>query len=279
MNKTTAVLVAVIVALAASFAWYAARHPAAAPAEVPSEASVPTAGTGAAPESAGPRSLQADLDTTGVAKLGLDVGVGEVHVTASPDDRLHVVVTLRQKEREFLWFFHWMSQGSTRSIAGAKLKEERQGDRLNLSLDYPHLGDQDDIKQEWEVQAPARLALDADMKVGELSIKGLAGGVTARLDVGELSIDAPKGAIDGIVNVGEIRAKSGSAVHGKISLSSTIGEALLYINGEQSGYHMHGGLGNSVRVDGAGPDAMNLSVNVGEASLRITPADGSKDHA
>ena len=277
MNKTNAVLVAIIVVLAASFAWYAARHP--VPAQAPSETSVPAAATGTAPLPAGPRSLQADLDTAGVAKLRLEVGVGEVHVTPSPDDKLHVVVTLRQKEREFMWFFHWMSQGSSRSIAGAKLKQERQGDRLDLSLDYPRAEDQDDVKQEWEVQAPARLALDADMKVGELTIKGLAGGVTARLDVGELSVDAPKGAIEGTVNVGEIRAKSGSNAHGKISLSSTIGEAVLYINGEQSGYHEHGGLGNSVRVDGAGPDTMNLSVNVGEASLRITPADGSKDHA
>lgn len=274
MNKTTAALVAVIVVLAASFAWYVARHPAAAP-PAPAE-SVYAPAQGPAPL-AGPRTLTADIATAGLARLALKVGVGEVHVTPSADDKLHVQVTLRQKEREFMWFFHWASQGTAQDIAAAALKQQQQDKQLSLSLDYPSGQNPDDLKQEWDVQVPARLALDADMKVGELTIEGVAGGVAAKLNVGELSIDTPKGSISADVNVGEIRAKSGTARHGKIDLSSNIGETVVTIAGKNAGSHEHGGLGNSVDLDGDGPDTMHLSINIGEASLRITPPESAAD--
>ncbi|MGE5625372.1 MAG: hypothetical protein ACM3ZT_07480 [Bacillota bacterium] len=270
MSKTNLALLAVILALAGSFAWYASKHPAGA------QIGVPASTTGSAPETADvmPRTLSADVDGAGLTKLALDVGVGEMHVNPSPDAEIHVRVTLRPKEQEFLWFFHWMSQGTAHGIAAASLRQEKQDGKLSLSLDYPRTGNQDNVKQEWDVQMPAKLALDASLKVGELTIEGVAGGVAAQVNVGELSIDTPKGPIEGEVNVGEIRAKSQSSEHGKISLSSNIGETVLYIGGKQSGYHEHGGLGNTVTADGDGPDGMHLGVNVGEASLRINPADG-----
>jgi hypothetical protein len=277
MNKTNAVLVAVIVVLVVAFAAYVSKHPDTSP-EAGSTQTV-SASTGNAPEAAEPRTLNADLDAAGVDKLALDVGVGEVHVNPSPDGKVHVQVTLRPKEQEFMWFFHWRSEGTARGIATASINQERSGERLSLSLNYPRGADQENLKQEWDVLVPVRLTLDANLKVGELTISGVAGGVTARLDVGELSIDAPQGAIDGQVNVGEIRAKSGSVRHGKIDLSSTIGEAVVYINGEQSGFHEHGGLGNRVTLDGTGPDSMRLAVNVGEASLHVAPDEGKdKEH-
>jgi hypothetical protein len=274
MNKTNAVLVAVIVILVAAFAVYVSKHPATSP-EAGSTQAV-SASTANAPEAAEPRTLNADLEALGVDKLALDVGVGEVRVNPSPDGKIHVQVTLRPKEQEFMWFFHWRSEGTARGIAAASINQERSGERLSLSLNYPRGADQQNLKQEWDVQVPVRLALDANLKVGELSINGVEGGVTARLDVGELSIDAPQGAIDGQVNVGEIRAKSGSDRYGKIDLSSTIGEAVVYINGEQSGFHEHGGLGNRVTLDGTGPDTLQLKVNIGEVALHLTPDDAAR---
>jgi hypothetical protein len=222
------------------------------------------------------RSLTADIPAAALKKLQMHVGVGEVHVKASADDKVHVQVTLKQNEREFLWFFHWMSTGTAKDIAGAAIQQQLEGDTLTLGLNYKGDSDSNDLKQEWEVQLPVRLALNTDMKVGELTIKDVAGGVDAALNVGELTIDVPRGHLKGDVNVGEIRAKSGSADHGRINVSSSIGEAVIYINGSQSGYHDHGGLGNSVSVDGKGHDDMSLSVNIGEASLRIQPPDTAK---
>lgn len=270
MNKTTAVLLAVIVVLAAAFAWYAAEHPASTPAAgtpsaVPSAASVPAA-AGAGPIE---RTLSAEIPAAGVKALKLHVGVGEVHISASSDDKVHVQVTLRQKEQEFLWFFHWVSKGTAADIAAAAISQDQEGDTLSLGLNYRGNTDSDQLKQEWELQLPARLALDADMKVGELDIKDVAGGVDAVLNVGELSIEVPRGSLKAQVNVGEIRARTASGDYGKIKLSSSIGEALLTVNGTHGGYHDHGGLGNSVTAEGKGHEDMDLSVNVGEVSLRI----------
>jgi len=224
------------------------------------------------------RTLSTEVPAAAIKQLKLHIGVGEVHVSASGDDKVHVQVTLRQKEQEFLWFFHWMSRGTATDIAAASISQRQEGDSLSLGLNYKGNTDSDELKQEWEVQLPARLALDTDMKVGELSIKDVAGGVDAALNVGELSIEVPRGAMKAQVNVGEIRARSGSAEYGRIKLSSTIGEALLTINGEHSGSHDHGGLGNSVSVDGKGHEDMDLSVNVGEVSLRIeSQGNGKQD--
>jgi hypothetical protein len=222
------------------------------------------------------RTLTADFPAAALKKLVLHVGVGEVHVKASDDDKVHMQVTLKQKERESLWFFHWMSAGTAEDIASAAIKQQVQGDTLSLGLNYKGDSDSNDLKQEWEVQLPAHLALDTDMKVGELTIKDVAGGVDASLNVGELTIDVPRGHLKGDVNVGEIRAKSGSVDYGSIRLSSSIGEAVIYIKGSQSGYHDHSGLGNTVSVDGKGHDDMSLSVNIGEASLRIQAPDDAK---
>lgn len=224
------------------------------------------------------RTLNADISAAGLKDLKLHVGVGEVHVSASNDDRVHVQVTLRQKEQEFLWFFHWVSKGTAADIAAAAITQDREGGSLSVSLNYKGKSDSDELKQEWELQVPARLALETDMKVGELNIRDVAGGVDATLNVGELDVEVPHGAMHADVNVGEIRARSGSSDYGKINLSSSIGEAVLTINGTRGGYHDHGGLGNSVSVDGKGREDIHLSVNVGEVSLHIeSPNGGTQD--
>jgi hypothetical protein len=225
------------------------------------------------------RTLNAEIPAAALKKLTLHVGVGEVHVDTSGDDKVHVRVTLRQKEQEALWFFHWMSSGTAEDIASASIQQRVQGSELTIGLNYR--GDQgsDDLKQEWEVQVPAHFTLDTDMKVGELNVADVAGGVEATLNVGELSIDVPRGAIRADVNVGEIRAKSGDADYGDVHLSSTIGEAVVYLNGAHMGIHDHSGLGNDVSFTGKGHDEMHLSVNIGEASLRITTPDAPKDGA
>ncbi|HEY1991110.1 MAG TPA: hypothetical protein VGH71_01525 [Gammaproteobacteria bacterium] len=227
------------------------------------------------PASSMPRTLKADVVSAGVSSVALEVGVGELHVTASGDDKVHVQVTLRHKQRQFMWFFHWMDGGSADQIAAAAIQQKSSGDRLTLSLSYPHSGN-DDMKQEWDVQLPARLRLDAAMEVGDLGVEGVAGGVTAKLNVGEVSIDVPQGSIDASVDVGEIRAKSATARHGKIQLATNIGDAVLVMQGSESGYHDHGGLGTRVSLDGSGPDAMQLKVNIGDVSLHVTPVDA--DH-
>src|ERR1700733_6093408 len=131
MNKTTAVLVAIIIVLVGSFAWYAAKHPDRGP------GMHDEADRGALDDDSrrvGPRTLSADIPTTGLDTLALQVGVGEVRITASADDAVHAEGTLRPKERKFLGFLHW-SAGTGRDIAAASIHQDRGDKRLTLSLD------------------------------------------------------------------------------------------------------------------------------------------------
>lgn len=219
------------------------------------------------------RTLNADIPAAGINKLAIAVGVGELRVTPSTDDAVHVQVVLRQKSREFLWFFHWQSSSTAREIQAAQITRQKQGDRLMLSLSEPKNLDNDDVKQKWSVRVPARLAVGINMKVGQATVTGIAGGVQADLNVGEIDLDTPRGPMSADVNVGQIRAESGSAQHGNITLSSTIGEAALYVNGKRvGGAGGHSGLGRSINFGGSGPDNMKLSVNVGEVDLRVESA-------
>ena len=271
MNKTVLALVTVILVLGASFAWYASEHP------PRSGGRDSEGGAEREQQSFSPRTLQADIPTTGLSKVAFELGVGEVHVTGSNDDQVHLRVTIREKSEErFLWFVHLRNHANARSIADAAIAQQVHDGVLHLSLSYPDSDEDSNFKQDWDLEVPARLALDARMKVGDLVIGDVAKGVDAHLDVGELALDVPGGPLHAEVNVGEIRAKSGSAAHGRIDLSSKIGDASLFMSGGETGSHERGGLGNHVTLDGKGADEVSLSINIGEVSLHLDPRDAGK---
>ena len=216
------------------------------------------------------RTLTADIPATGINTLAVTAGVGELQVTPSGDDTVHVSVRLEQKSREFLWFFHWQSNATMQAIQSAQIIEQRNAGQLSLSLGTTAKLDTNQVKQHWMLQIPARLALSIGMKVGQVNVSGITGGVRTNLNVGEINLDTPRGPLSASVNVGQISATSGSTQLGPIDLSSDIGEAALFQGGKlvrDSG--RHSGLGRSIHVTGNGPDRMHLSVNVGEVDLRL----------
>jgi hypothetical protein len=227
---------------------------------------------------AGTRTLTAEIPANGMLTLAVTAGVGELHVTPSGDDTVHVSVRLEQKSREFLWFFHWQSNATARAIQAAEIVQQRSGDRLRLSLGSAGKLDTDQVKQYWTLQIPARLALAIDMKVGQITVNGVTGGIRVNLNVGEITLDAPRGPLSAKVNVGQIRATSASTRLGPIDLSSDIGEAALFSGGKPVRHGgRHTGLGRSIHIAGDGPDRIHLSVNVGEVDLRLTsPPAGAK---
>lgn len=216
------------------------------------------------------RTLTTDIPASGINSLAITVDIGELRVTPSTDATVHVRVTLQPKSSGFLWFFHWQSTATSEDIQAAQITQKRDGDHLNLSLTTPGKLNDSDVKQTWDVQIPVRLALDIAMKVGQVTVSGIAGGVHTNLNVGEIDLDTPSGPLSATVNVGQISATSASKQPGSIELSSNIGEAALFMSGKhvREGGH-HSGLGRRIHLPGSGPDSMKLSVNVGEVDLRI----------
>ena len=220
---------------------------------------------------AGTRTLTADIPANGLNTLAVNAGVGELRVTPSTDNAIHVSVRLEQKSREFLWFFHWQSTTTAREIQSAQIVQQRSGDQLNLSLGSTGKLDTNQVKQHWELQIPARLALAVNMKVGQINVQGIGGGVNINLNVGEIDLDVPRGPLQARVNVGQISTISATTEPGPIDLSSDIGEAAVFRGGQRvRGGGRHTGLGRSIHLAGNGPDSVNLSVNVGEVDLHLS---------
>ena len=222
-------------------------------------------------QAAAPHVMQAAIPANGINNLVITAGVGEVHITPSSDDTVHVRVILEQKSNEFLWFFHWQSYASEQQILAAQIFQQRDGQRLELSLSNMGKMDSNDVKQKWYVQMPVDLALNLNMKVGEVSINGVSGSVRAQLDVGELTMDVPHGSLNARVNVGQISVTTATDQPGNISLSSNIGEAALFMDGKNMSRTTgrHHGLGRSIHWNGHGSDSMHLSVNIGEVDLHV----------
>lgn len=229
-----------------------------------------------------PALLTADASAAGVQHVTFQAATGEAIIGASSDDQLHVQLDLRQDERGFLGIFHWMSEDTTRDLKGASVKLQRQGDGVEISLVYPSGDTHSDVKQEWTVKLPTRLALQAHMQAGRMVIKDMAGGIDASLGAGDLSIHSASGPVRGEVRAGRLHVISDSTQPGAISLRSLFGMAVLDLQGtyygppeKQNGFKF---FGNDVSQLAGGKDDMDLHVTAGLVDLRVGPQGDEKEY-
>lgn len=260
-------LIAVIVLLAGAGAWYATSIP---------QPPVPMGGDTIAHAAGG--ALSADIPAVGVQRVMLTAGAGEMRITPSGDEAIHVRLDLQQNERRFLWVYHWMSGTTARDLEGATLILDRHDGALSLRLGYPGGASHDDVQQKWIIQVPARLAVSAWQQAGELKIQGMLAGVSAHLNYGDLEILASRGALQASIVAGRLHAVSDSAQPGAIRVGSSHGLALLSLNGKYYGppechrfwcsLHL---VGNTEEQQAGGKDDMDLHATFGLADLRIGP--------
>ena len=241
-----------------------------------------SSGSSNGPSKAAPALLTADASAAGVQHVTFQGANGEAIIGASSDDQLHVQLDLRQDEVRFLGIFHWMSEDTTRDLKGASVKLERQGDGVEISLVYPSGDSHSDVKQEWSVKLPPRLALQANMKAGRMVISDMVGGIDAKLGAGDLSIHSPSGPIRGDVRAGRLHVISDSTQPGAVSLRSMFGLAVLDLQGtyygppeKQSGFKF---FGNDVTHAAGGKDDMDLHVTAGLVDLRVGPQGDEKEY-
>ena len=234
---------------------------------------------------AAPGTLSADIPAADVQSLTLAGGTGEMKLAPSPDDAVHVSLELEQEDVHFLRVFHWHSDTTTRDLAGAALRQERQGAALTVSLAYPSGGGHDDVKQHWTVLLPARLALATRFGAGRVQIDGIRGGVQAHLGAGDLTIHSPGGPLQAGVSAGRLHVISDDPHPGAVHLSSTFGLAVLSFNGKYYGPpERHGFMssfhffGNSVSQQGDGKDDITLHSSAGLVDLRVGPLGDVKDY-
>jgi hypothetical protein len=229
-----------------------------------------------------PALLTADASIAGVQNITFQAGTGEAKIGASGDNQVHVQLDLRQDERGFLGIIHWMSEDTARDLKGASVKLQRDGDGLQVSLVYPSGDSHSDVKQEWTVKLPPRLALQAHMQAGRMVIQDMSGGIDADLGAGDLSIHSATGPVRADVRAGRLHVISDSTQPGAISLRSTFGLAVLDLQGtyygppeQQSSFRF---FGNSVNQVAGGKDDMDLHVTAGLVDLRVGPQGDEKEY-
>jgi hypothetical protein len=228
-----------------------------------------------------PIDVKADIAAAGVQRLVLDGSAGKAHISVSPDDQVHVQLELKQDQRRILGV-SFMSESTTQDLAAVKVGQQRDGDALKLSTAYPSGGTHSDVKEDWNVQVPARFGVEAEMTAGRMVIEGVTGGVKTTLSAGETVIHVPSGPVYGRMSAGRLHVISDSAQPGKLSIKSTFGLAILDLQGtyygppeQHGGFHM---FGNSVHQQSSGKDDMDLKVTAGLADLRVGPQGDEKEY-
>lgn len=227
-----------------------------------------------------PVTISADIPAAGLQHLVFDGTFGETKIGVSPDDAVHVKLTLQQEERRILGM-PMASESTLHDVEGAKVGRDRKGDVLTVSASYASGSSHDsDVKAQWTIQVPARFSVDTSMKAGRMSINGMSGGVKAELGAGEVVIHVPSGPLYGRLSAGRLHVISDATEPHDVSVKSTFGLAVFSMHGEYYGpppekddsfwSHLHM-LGNSLTEHGSGKDDADLKVTAGLADLRFGP--------
>lgn len=229
-----------------------------------------------------PVTVTVDVPAASIKDLRFESTAGEAKIGVSPDDTVHLKLKLQQEERRVLGI-SLPSEATSKDIEGAKIGQKRDGDTLAVSAAFPSGGDHNsDVKQEWEVQVPARFGVDASMKEGRLVISGVSGGVKVQLSAGEIVIHVPTGSVSASLGAGRLHVISDASQPRNLSIKSTFGLAIMDLQGTYYGPpEQHGGLhlfGNSVRQQAEGKDDFDLKVTAGLADLRIGPQGDEKEY-
>lgn len=229
-----------------------------------------------------PVTVTADAPASGLQNLKFESTAGEAKISVSPDDAVHLKLKLQQEERKLLGV-SLPGEATLKDVEGAKVGQKRDGDTLVVSATFPSGEDHNaDVKQNWEIQVPARFGVDAAMGEGRLVISGMSGGVKAGLKAGEILIHVAAGPVSASTSAGRLSVISDNSQPHIVHVKSTFGLAIADLQGTYYGPpEQHGGshfFGNSVNEQGPGKDDFDLSVTAGLASLRIGPQGDEKEY-
>ena len=181
------------------------------------------------------KNLTQQFDAHEFTQLQINNGVGEINIEVTDEQHISVDITVRGSKG---WFF------SRTDVSEATLETSiRNG---VLSLEVP----MDDTEQTWVVKIPRQLALDLQLGVGSIKLDGTAGDVDANIGVGSFSAQLP---------VQEFK---------NIELSAGVGDVSLQSNtGKTERNHL---VGAELEYTGPGERAMDITVGVGDATVRNT---------
>lgn len=215
---------------------------------------------------AGTRELTGKTDAKGLKSLRLDMHVGSIEVIGTAAEQIGWQLKL-EPDDDGGWFS--LSKDAQQAVDGATVRAVAVGDAWELEVELPRGSDFDDVEEHWIIEVPVRFAVVLEANVGEVTVRGVAGGVEAELNVGEMRIEVPRGDVRAQINVGELDVVSQTRSIGRVRLQSNVGDIDLRIAGKRIESDRYFAIGADLAVANEGEDDVEAEVNVGEVSVRI----------
>ena len=207
-----------------------------------------------------PRVLSGAIDASNLETVRLDAGVGDITVVALDTlDEVAIEVTLKPRRGGF---FSSMKKAQ-REVDEAELRMDVSKGVLRLEIET----DTDDrhFEETWTIELPSRLAMDLDIGVGDVEIRGLTGSITIDAGVGDIVAEGVSGDIEIDVGVGDATVRAAAANYGSVSGSGGVGDAKLTVRGNK--ISSSGFVGKSAEWSGDGKHVIEISMGVGDAEV------------
>jgi len=213
----------------------------------------------AATAGAAERALTDVLAATGIDELKVTNRVGDLVVTAAEVPEITIDVTLVPRRGGLFSSYRAAEQ----EVESARLVTKADGARLELEIECD--SDEPHFEAQWVVVLPARVRLDLTNGVGEVTVRGAAGGVSLELGVGDATVEVSDGPVTLELGVGDATVRGPAGGFGEVSASGGVGDATIVVGNQQvTGQGM---VGKEASWRGNGPHAIEVEIGVGDARV------------
>lgn len=217
----------------------------------------------ATPLTAGaPRILEGTVSAADLKTVQLDAGVGDIGIVAV-EGGTEVSIEVRLKPRRG-GFFSSLKTAQT-EVDEAELRMDVAKGILRIEVET----DSDDrhFEENWTLELPARLDFNLDLGVGDVDVRGLAGGLTVDIGVGDLVAEEVSGDLEIDIGVGGASIRAAAVNYGSVDGSGGVGDTELTVSGEK--ISSSGFIGRSANWTGNGDHVIEISVGVGDAKVTL----------
>jgi len=179
--------------------------------------------------------LTKDIQLDDINEIELDAHVGNVKFSQSQDDSIHIYVKVSESDG---WSFFKSSSNE------AKLTIENNGKHIKVSLNN------DEYNEDWKIEIPSFVHVNADLGVGEIIIEGMSS---------NLSVD---------VGVGNVQINSTANDYAIVNVQTGVGDAVINSHtGQQE--EDRSLVSKQVNWSGKGKYTIDVEVGVGDASIKL----------
>lgn len=179
--------------------------------------------------------LTKDIALNGIKEIKLNAHVGTVKLSKSQDNFIHIYVKVSEKDGWSLF---------KSSTDDAQLKIDNNGNQIKVSLNNDEYG------EDWQIEIPSLVRVDAELGIGEMLIDGLSS---------NLSVD---------VGVGDIKINSVANDYALVNAEVGVGDAAINSNvgklEEDSAF-----VSKQANWIGKGKYTMDVEVGVGDVSIKL----------